>query len=233
MPRFFRRHKTAMIACSLALLIAGGWLLPVTISELWAWGASVSGHPLGMLGIVLLMGLMMTFGLPGSLCFWIIAPFHPPWLSVCMLLAGSVGGALGAYQLGRGLGSAWSAGKASRQVLGLLAKRSDLPTQTALRIMPGVPHALVNLAAGVLRLPLFPFLFAALLGLSIKWAVYSHAVNGVVSASRAEEALAIDAVFPLLAVGVLLVVGGSSRRFWWRRDDAEKPTDRAHTERDS
>lgn len=217
MPRFFRRHKTLTLACSLALLVALGWLLPVTIADLWDWGARVSGHPLAMLGIVVLMATLMSFGLAGSLCFWAIAPFHPPWLSICMLLAGSMGGALGAYRVGQGLGSNWRAGAASRRVLRLLARRSDLLSQSALRVMPGVPHALVNLAAGVLRLPLLTFASAAAIGLGIKWAVYTHAVHGMVSASQAEEALALDAVAPLLVVGVLLVSGGAIQRIWTRR----------------
>lgn len=225
MPRFFRRHKTLTIACSLALLMTLGWLLPVTIADLWKWGATVSGHPLAILGIVVLMATLMSFGLAGSLCFWVIAPFHPPWLSVCMLLAGSMGGALGAYRVGRGLGSTWRAGKAARQVLRLLARRSDVLTQCALRIMPGVPHALVNLAAGVLHLPLLAFVSAAAIGLSIKWAVYSHAVHGMVSASQAEEALALEAVAPLLVVGVLLVLGGAAQRFWMRRQETAEPSD--------
>ena len=233
MPRFFRRHKTLTIACSLALLIIMGWLLPVTIADLWEWGAQVSGHPLAMLGIVLLMATLMSFGLAGSLCFWVIAPFHPPWLSVCMLLAGSLAGAVGAYRLGRGLGNNWRAGKVSRQVLRLLARRSDVLTQCALRIMPGVPHALVNLAAGVLRLPLLAFISAAAVGLSIKWTAYSHAVHGMVSASRAEEALALDAVAPLLVVGVLLVLGGASQRVWMRRLERTDQADHDEGDKDA
>ncbi len=215
--KFFRHHKTAVVGCSLAILLLIGWLLPVTIADLWHWGERVSGHPLAMLGIVLLMATLMTFGLAGSLCFWVIAPFHPPWLSVCMLLVGSVGGALGAYRVGAGVGRAWNGGRLSRQILRLLTSRSDLITQCALRIIPGVPHALINLAAGVLRLPLVTFASAAVLGLAVKWGVYSHTVHGMVSASRAEEALAFGAVVPLLIVGALLVMGGAAQRCWFRR----------------
>jgi len=211
---FSRHQKTATIAGALLLLVIAAWMIPVTITELWEWGTRLSGHPLAMLGVVALMAVLMTFGLAGSLCFWLIAPFHPPWLSVCMLLAGSVGGALGAYRVGMSLSSTWSKNTASRQMLGLLARRSDMLTQCALRIMPGVPHALINLAGGVLRLNLASFAFAAILGLSIKWAVYSHTVHGMVSASQAEEALEFGALLPLIALGVLLVLGGAAQRYW-------------------
>lgn len=222
MSGFLRHYKIVIAACSLALLLLAGWLLPVTIADLWQWGERVSGHPLAILGIVLLMAALMTFGLAGSLCFWVIAPFHPPWLSVCMLLAGSVAGALGAYRVGAGLGKAWSGGRISRQILRLLTSRSDLLTQCALRIMPGVPHALINLAAGVLRLPLAIFASAAVIGLTVKWAIYSHTVHGMVSASRAEEALAFEAVIPLLVLGGLLILGGAARRYWFRQHARER-----------
>lgn len=217
MFRFIRHHKTLTFACSLALLVALGWMLPVTTADLWDWGARVSGHPLAMVGVVLVMAALMTFGLPGSLCFWVIAPFHPLLLSVCMLLIGSVGGALGAYYVGTGLRNTWRTGDMFERLVQLLGKRSDLLTQCALRIMPGVPHALINLAAGVLRLPLITFTSAAILGLGMKWAVYSHAVQGMVSASQAEEALELGAVLPLIVLGVLLVLGRAAQRYWFFR----------------
>jgi uncharacterized membrane protein YdjX (TVP38/TMEM64 family) len=212
--KFFRRHKTATMVSGLALLIIVSLAIPVTVAELLEWGTRLSGHPLVMLGVVVLMAVLMTFGLAGSLCFWLIAPFHPPWLSVCMLLAGSFSGALGAYRVGVGLGQVWHGSGVSRHIMGLLKKRSDLLTQCALRIIPGVPHALVNLAAGVLRLRLVTFVAAAILGLSVKWTVYSHTVHGMVSASQAEEAMELGALMPLVVLGVLLVLGGAAQRYW-------------------
>lgn len=216
MPRFSRRQKATLIACSITLLFIAGWLSPLTIAELWESGSRVSGHPLAMLGVVLLMAALMTFGLPGSLCFWIIAPFQPLLLSVCMLLAGSVGGALGAYRVGMGLGHAWHVEDISSRLLQLLTRRSDLLTQCALRIMPGVPHSLVNLAAGILRLRLITFVSAAIIGLTVKWSVYAHTVHGMVSATQAEEALEFKALLPLFILGVLLVLGSIAKRYWFR-----------------
>lgn len=199
----------------LALLIAIGLLLPVSVADLWRWGADLATHPLAIIGVVALMIALMSLGLPGSLCFWIIAPFHAPWFSVCMLLAGSVGGAYGAYQLGRRLGGAWRPGRLGRQVLHLLATRSDLLTQCALRVLPGFPHAFINLAAGVLRLPLRIYLLAAVVGLGIKWAVYSQAVHGMVSASQAEQALDLKTMLPLIILAALMAMGGVARRLWF------------------
>ena len=62
-------------------------LLPIEIRYLWRWGVELAGHPVALVGIVLVMAALMSLGLPGSLCFWLIAPFHPPLLSVSMVSA--------------------------------------------------------------------------------------------------------------------------------------------------
>ena len=212
-PRPRRRSLRMPLVLTAVLIVqVGGLLLPIEISDLWRWGADMAGHPLAVIGIVVIMALLMSFGLPGSLCFWLIAPFHAPLLSISMLLVGSVAGAMGAYRLGKGLGDAWRPGKLARQVLALLGKRSDFLIQCALRILPGFPHVFVNLAGGVLRLPLSVFFLAAVVGLTVKWTVYSQAVHGMVSASQAEQALGVGTLLPLIALAVLLAVGGLAKR---------------------
>jgi len=62
-------------------------LLPIEIRYLWRWGVELAGHPVALVGVVLVMAALMSLGLPGSLCFWLIAPFHPPLLSVSMVSA--------------------------------------------------------------------------------------------------------------------------------------------------
>ncbi len=198
------------LALGIALLI--GLLVAIDTADLLRWGAALTGHPMALVLIVLGMMLMMTFGLPGSLGFWLIAPFQPPHISVPLVLLGCVGGAFGAYRVGAGLGERWRPSRAARQVLSLLGRRSDFLFQCALRIMPGFPHAFVNLSGGVLRLPLGMFLLAALLGLGVKFTVYANAVQGMVSASQAEQALGWSTMLPLVLLAMLLGAGGLGRR---------------------
>tara|TARA_R110002051_G_scaffold17586_2_gene51167 strand:+ start:14104 stop:14727 length:624 start_codon:yes stop_codon:yes gene_type:complete len=202
-------------------LILGAVLLPIEISYLLRWGAELAGHPLAVIGMVIVMALLMSFGLPGSLCFWLIAPFHAPLLSISMLLVGSVAGAMGAYRLGKGLGDAWRPGRLARQVLNLLGKRSDFLTQCALRILPGFPHAFVNLAGGVLHLPLAGFFVAAVVGLAVKWTVYAQAVHGMVSASQAEQALGLGTLLPLIILALLLALGGLAKRWFFSQSKTD------------
>lgn len=218
----FANHRLrwpAFALLGLLGLMLAGVLLPVGVGDLLRWGAELAGHPAILLALVLLMAVLMTFGLPGSMCFWLIAPFHAPLVSVPLLVIGSVAGAYGAYRVGHRVGEATRPNRMARQVLKLLAKRSDFLTQCALRILPGFPHAFVNLAAGVLRLPLTSYLLAALLGLSIKWLIYANAVHGMVSARQAEQALDFSTLLPLFALAGLLLLGTIARRLWLRPGD--------------
>lgn len=207
----------------IAALTLTAVLLPIDIADLWVWGSALAEHPLAIIGIVVLMAVLMSLGLPGSLCFWLIAPFHAPLLSISMLMTGSVAGALGAYHLGKGLGQAWRPGRLARQVLRLLGKRGDFFTQCALRILPGFPHAFVNLAGGVLRLPLKVFFCAAVLGLGVKWAVYAQAVNGMVSVAQADQALGLSTMLPLIMLAVLMALGGLTKRWFFAQPKPESP----------
>ncbi|SDU28299.1 VTT domain-containing protein [Halopseudomonas salegens] len=202
----------------LALLLLG-LLQPIGIDELLHWGIALAGHSATLPTLLLLMAALMSFGLPGSLCFWLIAPFYSPLISVPVLVMGSVAGAAGAYALGHRVGSAVRPNRLARQVLTLLARRSDFLTQCALRILPAFPHAFINLAAGVLHLPLTSFLLAAVLGLSIKWLVYAYAVHGMVSARLAEQSLDLSTLLPLFGLAGLLLTGSLVRRHWLRADD--------------
>ncbi len=215
----YRLRWPALALLGLLALMLTGLLLPVGVGDLLRWGAELAGHPAILLALILLMAVLMTFGLPGSMCFWLIAPFHAPLISVPLLVIGSVAGAYGAYRVGHRVGEATRPNRMAREVLKLLAKRSDFLTQCALRILPGFPHAFVNLAAGVLRLPLTSYLLAAVLGLSIKWLIYANAVHGMVSARQAEQALDFSTLLPLFALAGLLLLGNIARRLLLRPDD--------------
>jgi membrane protein YqaA with SNARE-associated domain len=214
MTRSVRWPLFALVALILVLFVG---LSSVTTADLFRWGAALTGNPLALAGIVIGMAVMMTFGLPGSLGFWLIAPFQPPIISVPLVTLGCVAGALGAYRVGAGLGERWRPNRLARQVLQLLAQRSDFLFQCALRIMPGFPHAFINLSAGVLRLPVGGFVMAAVLGLGVKFTVYAQAVQGMVHASQADDALGWSTMVPLILLAGLLALGGVGRRLLQNR----------------
>ena len=187
------------------------------LAQLLQWGDRIADLPMAIVAVVVLMATLFTFALPGSLILWVIAPFHPPVVSVIMLVIGSGAGALGAYRFSHRVGRRWSAGRNAERVVALLEQRSDLLTQTALRVLPGFPHSFVNYAGGVLELPLRNFLLAAVLGLTVKWGVYATALHGAVEAIETGDALRPSTLLPLFVLAGLLVLGGVTRRWLERR----------------
>jgi uncharacterized membrane protein YdjX (TVP38/TMEM64 family) len=205
--------KHLMIGGAVLLVLILAFILsPFATDEIITWGTELSRHPLAAALIVLLMALLMSFGLPGSMCFWLIAPFHPPLAATALLVTGSCAGAIGAYHVGARLSAATPATRIGRQVNALLARRSDLLTQIALRMLPGFPHVLVNFTCGILKLPLPTFISAAVIGLTIKWAVYSSAVYGATSALQAEKSLSLSTLMPLAILGIMVLISGQVRR---------------------
>lgn len=209
-----KRSRGRKLWIILALVTAGliiGWWQPVSMSELLGWGRAMSDMPL-IIGLVLVaMILLFAFGLPGSFGIWLIAPFQAPLISTLLLVAASVVGALGAYAVSMRLRGDWQPKGASRKVFQLLEKRSDLMTQTALRVLPGFPHSVINFAGGVLVLPLAVFTISALIGLTIKWAVYSTALYGVADAIESGTAIQASTIAPLIVLSILLLLGTWAR----------------------
>lgn len=213
-----RRHWR-IVALGASLLMAALlwiWQSP-DLSAFRHWADQASDHPLTMLAVVLVMALTLALGLPGSIGLWLIAPFHPPWLATLMLIAGSVGGALGAYALAARFSRRVSPRGLTRRVMDIMSQRSDAFTQCALRVLPGFPHSVINYAAGFLQLPLPTFVTAAAIGLGVKWAVYASAIHGALEAVESGDALTPDVILPLIALAALLLLGAWVRHIVERR----------------
>jgi len=219
---WLHRHWGALLLLTLAVtgLVLATWHAR-DLTVLLEKGDAIADRPAAMVAVVVLMIVLFTFALPGSLGLWLIAPFHAPVVSVAMLLVGSVLGALGAHTVSHRLGKRWSPGANAERLVEILSHRSDLLTQSALRVLPGFPHSFVNYAGGVLALPRGTFLLAALLGLTVKWGVYATAVHGAVEAIETGDALQPQTVLPLFVLAALLLLGGLVRKRIERRRDSD------------
>ncbi len=192
-------------------ILVGIWQ-PVGLNELIEWGYRLADTPALVVFVLVVMALLFTFGLPGSFGMWLIAPFHPPWIATLLLLSSSMVGAIGAYLFSARLGRDWKPSGFSARIVRMLERQGGLTTQIALRVLPGFPHSVVNFASGVLAVPLPIFLVAALIGQTIKWAVYATAVYGVVDAVETGEAIRPETIIPLIVLSVLLLAGT-----WFKR----------------
>ena len=206
----------------LLLAVAGliiGWAQPWGVDDLLGVGHAFAAQPLFLGMVVLAMAVLFSFGLPGSLGVWLIAPFQPPLVATSLLVIGSVAGALGAYHFSARLRGDWQPEGLSRRVVDLLSRHGGWATQTALRVLPGFPHSVVNFAGGVLSLGRPGFLGAALIGLSIKWAVYASAIHGLVEAVESDQAMALTTIWPLLLLSLFLLLGTAARHWLLNRDN--------------
>ncbi len=207
-----------------ALVVGMGvlwWGTDASDREGWlAFGEQLAAHPWALPALVLLQATMFTLGLPGALVLWLVAPFFSVATSIGALLVGSLLGSAGARAMGAWLGEAVRARHAHRRAFRLLAERGDLGTQTALRLLPGFPHTVVNFGAGVLGLPLGPFLAAALVGFLVKWSLYVPAVRGLIAGADPEGSFGPATLAPLVALALFVVLGSWAGRRWARRSRA-------------
>jgi len=201
---------------TLPVLVVIGLLLtawsPIETDILLQWGQLVGTHPWVWIAVGILMALLFTFGLPGSLGLWLIAPFNPPWLSTILLVVASTVGAVGGYKFSMAMAGAEQDKAEPKKLIQILHRRSDLFTLIALRMLPGFPHSAINFACGLLQVPLRRFIIATVLGLSVKWGVYASAIYGITDAAQAGDALRLTTVLPLFILVILALLGAYFKR---------------------
>lgn len=157
-------------------------------------------------GLALLQALFFMLALPGSSFLWVIAPLYPPLTATLILVAGSTMGAMAGYLFARRLTGPWRERIYKNRFFKRLEKRSDFLTQCAIRTFPAFPHSFINYSAGVLKLPLIPFLLAALIGLSIKTFLYTTAIHGAMRASDPYELIRIETMAPLMILILFFIL---------------------------
>ena len=157
-------------------------------------------------GLALLQALFFMLALPGSTFLWVIAPIYPPLTATLILVAGSTMGAMAGYLFASRLTGPWRERIYKNRFFKQLEKRSDFLTQCAIRTFPAFPHSFINYSAGVLKLPLIPFLLAALIGLSIKTFLYATAIHGAMKANDPYELIRIETMAPLMILVLLFIL---------------------------
>lgn len=207
-------------ALLIALLTAGlflAWWRPLAAGTVAACADDLVHRPAGIAGVITVQALMFALALPGSLLLWAVAPFHGWMAATAILVAGSGVGALGGYGVAAWLGAEWRQRLQGSPAFRLLARDGGFLAQCALRALPGFPHVAINYGGGLLGLPLPTFTAAAVLGLGLKWAVYTRAVEAVVSAGTAGDLIRPQTVVPLAALAALLGLGAAARVRWGRQ----------------
>lgn len=208
-----RRYRLAVLGGLLAAGVALTLWQPPVFEAWLEQGRELAVRPWAPLALVAIQASLLSLALPGSLMLLVVAPLYPPLIATMLLTAGAVLGALGAYWISRWAGPDHRVGATSTRIMTLLAERGDFLTQLVLRVMPGFPHSVINYAAGILRLSLGSFLAAAVIGLPVKWFVYSAAIHAVVEAGGHGEPVGAQTVAPLILLAGLLAAGAVIRQW--------------------
>lgn len=217
---FLKEHVGPLL---LGGLVVVGVVLGVVLGDpdwVLETGYRLTGDPWLLAGLVVLMAILFTFALPGSLVVWLIAPFVAPWIAVPLLVAGSVAGALGGYWFAGRLGADRGPLRHHPWLVEALRRHGDFLNLMAMRTFPGFPHSVINYAAGMLRLPRVTFVLASTLGLSVKWGVYASVLYGATEAIEEGDALQPWTLVPLGVLALLLAAGGWLRRHYRQSGEA-------------
>lgn len=206
----------ALIVLGIALeaLAVVDWRLALE----WARGRA-GGWQLAA-AIVAAQFLLYTFAQPGSALFWVAALVYPPPAATLILTAGGTSGAVGAYLLARRLTRFDPAQARQQRLYRLLERQGDFFTLCALRVLPGMPHSVINYASGMLALPLAHFLPATVLGLAVKSYLYASALGGAAGARSPADLVRLEVLGPLVLIALLLLLGRFALRRRARGPDA-------------
>lgn len=157
--------------------------------------------------LILVQMILFTFGLAGSLIFWVVAPLYPPTMATFILAAGATLGGLGAYYFSGYMTDEWVKKVESSHAYKLLHKQDNFFMLFALRVFPAFPHALVNFSSGILRVKITHFILAAILGVGIKSYIYADVIYSLTTTASVDDLLKFSTIAPLVLLSLLTLLG--------------------------
>jgi uncharacterized membrane protein YdjX (TVP38/TMEM64 family) len=194
-----------------ALLITAGILLEVAglldTEKMLNIAREYTDHWWLVLVLILLQIIAYTFAQAGSFFLWIVAPLYPPVMATFILAVGGTLGGITAYLFSKRLTAEWIERIENSHVYKLLHKQDNFFTLFALRIFPGFPHSFVNYSSGILNVKLSHFIPGAILGLSIKFYIYSNVIYNATTSVSVEGLLDISTYGPLILLSAITLIG--------------------------
>lgn len=208
--------KEVIKGSALLLILATGIVLQklgiIDLSGLVSWIESYSHRWWAPVVLVSLMIILYAFALPGSTLMLAAGVMYPPlWATGWSLLGGVLGG-LAAYYLVRFLSADAVRRYADSALFNVLKQHAGFLLLSALRMLPGFPHSVINYSAGILRVPRLVFVASSALGHAVKAFVYTSAVYHATHIESEEDAFSMQTLWPLVAMSALLVLGYVARK---------------------
>ena len=172
--------------------------------------AHMGAHPGVMLAFVGLYGLAVTLGVPGTLLTVLGGTAFGLWPGIPLSLGGALLGAALAFAVGRGLGREYVQrrfGGAAARLGALERPGAAFVTFFRARLIPFLPFAAINFAAGLTPARIGPFLAGTLAGIlpsTFAWTYFAVAVGEGSAADRREAGLRLGIALGLLFLLSLL-----------------------------
>lgn len=223
---------------SLAVLASGAWR-HISLEELrerrHELTAYVRAHPVLSVEIyIAAYALLVSLSIPGALLMSLSGGyFFGVWEGAAAAVTGASAGATAMFLVARtALGDAIARHLETRE--GLLsrlqqgAREHTLSTLLALRLMPAVPFALVNLLAGVVKMKVWPYVLGTVVGITPSTLIYTWTGQGLHAVFKQSGAVDLHALVrpevygPVIALALL-----AAGPLLWRLNQARRPASSA------
>lgn len=170
--------------------------------------------------IIAAMTIVWTFPLPASIFFFITPLLYQPIISTLIITVGSFFGSIAEYAAAKNIAGDKMDKYLNNKVAEFLRKHSSFAPIFALRIIPSSPHFVINYSAGLLKIPIIPFITATVAAISIKALFYSFAVDSAISAESLSDAIDLKTVLPLFTLALAAIAAKIIKQKW---EEKEKP----------
>ena len=201
----------AFVALLLTLIVLQAMGV-IDLSAAAAWLEHYAEHWWAPALLVGVMVVLYTFALPAStLMLAAGVMFVPVWATLWSTLGGVLGAWAAYVFVQYGMGSKrWSHQQSTLYTF--LQANAGFATLTALRILPGFPHSVLNYSASLLRVPLSTFLVSSTIGHVIKSFIYTSAMHQATHVDTEADAFTLATLWPLFALVALILAGLLVRR---------------------
>lgn len=220
----------AVLLAAVVLVLIMGWHRYLSFEAIQEYGEDLRGYVdrhwlVGLLLLMLAFALLTASVTPGVFFLTVVAGYlYGPWIGGVATSAAATLGALAVYLVGRTTARDWLRAKVEARggvVAGLFA-RIDKDTflyVLGARLVVSVPFHLINVAAGVMRAPLRPYLLATFLGVLPAHVLYCWIGDNLADLPPDVDPRGLVGEFalPLTGVGLLSIGLPLAIRAWRRR----------------
>jgi uncharacterized membrane protein YdjX (TVP38/TMEM64 family) len=170
----------------------------------WAWS--------------LILGIKIVFyalALPGSSLIWVAAVLYKPLQATLLIVCGGTLGGFAGYFISKRISQKDNSEekKNNSMFFDFLEKNSNFLALCAVRMVPGIPHSVINYGSGILNVPWLRFVSATMIGFAVKGFVYASAIHETIEISDISEIGKLQTLWPLLILAGLMMLGHVFQHF--------------------